>query len=94
MPTTEGMSPLAAYRLISQTHTKRGADIEQAFGVLYKAAEQAEVRDAPPVAGALAEVDQAMADGFAADGTTKRHQVVALHKLAEAVRAAVGDTGG
>lgn len=86
MTATESMSPLAAYRLISQTHKKRGADIEQAFGVLYKAAEQAEVGVAPTVANTLAEVDQAMADGFARDGTTKRHQVAALHKLADAVR--------
>jgi hypothetical protein len=86
MSTTD-MTPLAAYRLISQTHKRNGEGIDEAFGVLYKAAELAETTTAAKVAltAARDEVDTAMADGFARDGTTKRHQVVALHTLVRAV---------
>jgi hypothetical protein len=58
------------------------------FVAALASAHHAQLAAESPVSEALAAVDKAMADGFAKDGTTKRHQVVALHALACAVRAA------
>jgi hypothetical protein len=44
-----------------------------------------------PLADALAEVDKAAADGFAPDGTMRRHYRLALADLADAVRAHLGN---
>jgi hypothetical protein len=46
-----------------------------------------------PVADALAEVNLAKVDGFAPDGTARRHLVRALFSLADAVRAQLAAQG-
>jgi hypothetical protein len=46
----------------------------------------ADVESTTPLADALALVDKAMADGFAPDGSVRRHLTKALWGLSEAVR--------
>jgi hypothetical protein len=65
-------------------HDHEGGDAPHGY---FEHPEDGHRRQAAPLAEALAAVNAASADGFAADGTTKRHMVVLLHALADAARA-------
>lgn len=52
------MTALEAYQLISRTHTRRGENVDEAFGILFKAAERAAERPMTELAASAVSDDE------------------------------------
>jgi ABC-type taurine transport system ATPase subunit len=86
---SDDITPLAAYRLISKACRKvRGPDIDQAFGVLFTAAEQAE--DGQPLYAVTREMVEELAKREVTDEEVSRiRSSIEFSTVREAVEDAV-----